>query len=133
MKKCIIISLIISIASPSFSQKKPVNEKMPPIFKDSVKMKQLKEMAYYPLFNVGLFSSVLPVDGVDEIPDTTKDYKLLFEFTVGSSDTTHKSMNAGLVAIARILNLHVASGIPISHIHTVIATHGPSLYAIVNN
>ncbi len=94
------MSPIISIAHPSFSQKKPVNEKMPPIFKDSVKMKQLKEMAYYPLFNVGLFSSVLPVDGVDEIPDTTKDYKLLFEFTVGSKLLTDKkSMNAGLVAV----------------------------------
>lgn len=131
MKKWISISLIIAIAYPSFSQKS--NQSMPPLFKDSAKVKQLKAMAYFPVFNAGLYSSVLPVDGVDEIPDTTKDYKLLFEFTAEDNDSTHKTPNPGLVEIARIVNLHVASGIPISHIHIVIATHGPSLYSIENN
>ncbi len=133
MKKCIVISLIISFTYPSFAQKSQATESMPPVFKDSARLNQLKAMAYYPLFNVGLFSSVLPVDGVDEIPDPNKDYKLLFEFTVGNNDSTHKSINPGLVKIARILNLHVASGIPISHIRIVIATHGPSLYSLETN
>jgi intracellular sulfur oxidation DsrE/DsrF family protein len=108
-------------------------ESMPPIFKDSARLNQLKAMAYYPVFNAGLFSSVLPVDGVDEIPDPNKDYKLLFKFTVGNSDSTHKSLSPGLVEIPRIINLHVASGIPISHIHIVVATHGPSMYALETN
>ena len=131
MKKSILLLIVIfSFAYPSFSQK---GESLPPIFKDSAKLSQLKAMAYYPLFNAGLYSSVLPVEGVDEIPDPNKDYKLLFEFTVGNSDSTHKSLSPGLVEIARIINLHIASGIPISHIHVVVATHGPSLYSIETN
>ncbi len=133
-KNILLVSVIISFAYPSFSQTKPANENMmPPIFKDSAKLNQLKAMAYYPLINAGLFSSVLPVEGVDEIPDPNKDYKLLFEFTAGDNDSTHKSLNPGLVEIARILNLHVASGIPVSNIHIVVATHGPSLYSIETN
>ncbi len=133
MKKSILlISLIISFTYPSFSQNHG-KESMPPIFKDSAKLNQLKAMAYYPVINAGLFSSVLPVEGVDEIPDPNKDYKLLFEFTAGSNDSTHKSLNPGLIEIARVINLHVASGIPISHIHVVVATHGPSLYSLETN
>ncbi|HEY5406242.1 MAG TPA: DsrE family protein, partial [Ginsengibacter sp.] len=37
------------------------------------------------------------------------------------------------VEIARVLNLHVASGIPVSHIHPIIVVHGPSLFSIQNN
>ncbi len=128
-KNILILFLIILFGFPSFSQKA---ENMPPAFKDSAAFSQLKAMAYYPLINAGLFSSVLPVEGIDERPDTTKDYKLLFEFTIGNPDTTHKNVNPGLQEIARIVNLHVASGIPISRIHIVVATHGPSLYSLEN-
>jgi intracellular sulfur oxidation DsrE/DsrF family protein len=132
MKKYIIIPLTVLIAYPCISQDKS-KESMPPIFKDTAKVNELKAIAYYPLFNGGLFSSVLPVDSVDEIPDPHKDYKLLFEFTAGSQDSTGNQLNPGLVEIARIINLHIASGIPISNIHVVVATHGPSLYSIEKN
>ena len=133
MKKIILVAgLVISMAHPSYSQNQE-KESMPPVFKDSARLNRLKALAYYPLFNAGLFSSVLPVEGVDEIPDPGKDYRLLFEFTAGKNDSTHKSLSPGLMEIARVINLHVASGIPVSHIHVVVATHGPSLYEIENN
>lgn len=101
--------------------------------KDSLKWATLESIAYFPLINAGKYSGVLPVAGVDEIPSPKREYKLLFEFTLADKDTTHEKINPGLTEIARILNLHVASGIPISHIHPVIVVHGGSLYSIQNN
>ncbi|MDQ6904242.1 MAG: DsrE family protein [Bacteroidota bacterium] len=101
--------------------------------KDSMKWEKLKSLAYFPLIKAGPWSGVLPVTGVDEIPDPKREYKLIFEFTLNFKDSIHKELNPGLVEIARVLNLHVASGIPLSHIHPVIVTHGPSLFSIENN
>ena len=101
--------------------------------KDSAKWAKLESIAYYPLINAGKYSGVLPVEGIDEIPDPKRKYKLLFEFTLFNKDSTHEKINPGLTEIARILNLHVASGIPLSHIYPVIVVHGPSLYSIQNN
>lgn len=101
--------------------------------KDSIKWAKFESMAYFPLINAGKFSGVLPVTGVDEIPSPEREYKLLFEFTLFKQDSTHEKLNPGFVEIARILNLHVASGIPISHIHPVIVVHGSSLFSIQNN
>ena len=101
--------------------------------KDSIKWAKFESIAYFPLINAGKFSGVLPVAGIDEIPSPKREYKLLFEFTLSDKDSTHEKINPGLTEIARILNLHVASGIPISHIHPVIVVHGTSLYAKQNN
>ncbi len=138
IKYIAIGALIISFASPSFSQSNDVNKHLADSIagarKDSTKFARLSGIAYYPLIKAGPFSGVLPVEGVDEIPDLKKEYKLLFEFTLIDKDTSHKKLNPGLVEIARILNLHVASGIPISQIHPVIVVHGGSaLHSIENN
>jgi intracellular sulfur oxidation DsrE/DsrF family protein len=101
--------------------------------KDSIKWAKFESMAYFPLINAGKFSGVLPVVGVDEIPSPKREYKLLFEFTLYNKDSTHEKIDPGLTEIARILNLHVASGIPVSHTHPVIVVHGAALYAIQNN
>ncbi len=100
---------------------------------DSLRMVKLKSTATFPFINAGDGSGVLPVEGVDEIPDPKRQYDLLFEFTTAAVDSTQKKKNPGLVEIARILNLHVASGIPPSHIHAIVLTHGESLYSIMNN
>ncbi|MEO8412035.1 MAG: DsrE family protein [Ginsengibacter sp.] len=130
----VVLSLYALV--PLFSQttgNKLKNDSLTAAQKDSIKWSKLSGLAYYPLIKAGTFSGVLPVEGVDEIPDPTREYKLLFEFTLNFKDSTHEKLNPGLVEIARVLNLHVASGIPISNIHAVIATHGPSLFSIRNN
>ena len=101
--------------------------------KDSLRMNELKKTATFPYINAGPGSGVLPVVGVDEIPYPNREYKLLFEFTMSNKDTAMKKKNPGLVEIARILNLHVASGIPPAHIHAIVLTHGESLYSILND
>jgi intracellular sulfur oxidation DsrE/DsrF family protein len=101
--------------------------------RDSMRMGKFRSMAIYPLINGGTMSGVLPVKDVDEIPDSSRDYKLLFEFTVGTKDTAHRKINDGLVEIARVINLHIASGIALSHIHTVVLIHGASIYSVLKN
>lgn len=131
----------ILLLSPLFSQTATMNDAVKKAQidsilaaqKDSIKWAKLESVAYYPLIKAGTFSGVLPVEGVDEIPSPKRQYKLLFEFTLNFKDTSHKKLNPGLVEIARVLNLHVASGIPVSHIHPVIVVHGPSLFSIQNN
>ena len=141
MKKYFLVVLLcFSISQISFCQAKEsldLNKKIADSImtatKDSIKWAKMTSLAYFPLIKAGTFSGVLPVEGVDEIPSPKRQYKLLFEFTLNFKDTSHEKLNPGLVEIARVLNLHVASGIPISHIHPVIVVHGPSLFAIRNN
>jgi intracellular sulfur oxidation DsrE/DsrF family protein len=142
MKKWFLfLGASISILSPLFSQttgldgaaKKAEMDSIMNARKDSIKWAKLESVAYYPLIKAGTFSGVLPVEGVDEIPSPKRQYKLLFEFTLDFKDTSHTKLNPGLVEIARVLNLHVASGIPVSHLHPIIVVHGPSLFSIQNN
>ncbi len=142
MKKCFLVLCgSILFLSRLFSQtnekdeltKKAEMDSLLAAQKDSIKWAKLESVAYYPLIKAGTFSGVLPVEGVDEIPSPKRQYKLLFEFTLNFKDTSHAKLNPGLVEIARVLNLHVASGIPVSHIHPVIVVHGPSLFSIQNN
>ena len=71
--------------------------------------------------------------GATEVPDPTIEYKLLFEFTSNNPDSMAKDINMGLAEAARIINLHVASGIPLKQIKPVIVVHGGSLNAMSTN
>jgi len=140
-KYFLIVCLSTCFLNPLFSQTtevkntpdRKVNDSITSAHKDSIRWAKLASLAYFPLIKAGTFSGVLPVEGVDEIPSPKRQYKLLFEFTLNFNDSTHEKLNPGLVEIARVLNLHVASGIPVSHIHPVIVVHGPSLFSIRNN
>ncbi|MDN3655911.1 DsrE family protein [Ferruginibacter paludis] len=90
---------------------------------------KLRASAVYPVFNAGEFSGVVPVKDPAEIPDPTITYKLLFELTDNNADSVIKEANYGLVEVARIINLHVASGIPIAKILPVIVVHAGALNA----
>ena len=98
-----------------------------------IKWEKLKSMAKYPAINAGPFSGVIPVQDPTEIPDPKLDYKLLFEVSGAFPDSSADGINENLVEIARIINLHVASGIPLKKIFPVIVVHGPVLKAISTN
>jgi intracellular sulfur oxidation DsrE/DsrF family protein len=100
---------------------------------DSLKMEKLLAIAQYPYIKGSKWSGVIPVADPTEIPDPTRDYKLLFELTGKNPDSLAKEINSGLDEVARVLNLHVASGIPANKIIPVIVIHGPGLEAITNN
>ena len=102
-------------------------------FKDKAKWKKLKSITQYPVINAGEFSGIIPVKDPTEIPDPNQDYKILFELTADNPDSLMKDNNAGLVEVARVINLHVASGIPVKKIFPVIVIHAGALNAVTTD
>lgn len=97
------------------------------------KWEKLKGISVYPVFNAGDMSGVIPVKEQTEIPDPKMEYKLLFEVVRNNPDSVTKEINYSLGEIARIINLHVAAGIPLKKIKPVIVVHAAALKAITNN
>ena len=78
-------------------------------------------------------SGVLPVENPTEIPDPNRDYKLLFDIAERNPDSTSSEINMGLDEVARVLNLHVASGISPKRLFPVIIVFGKALEAVFTN
>jgi intracellular sulfur oxidation DsrE/DsrF family protein len=102
-------------------------------FKDAFKMEKFKSVFIYPVIRGGDRSGIIPVKDPTEKPDPTIDYKLLFELVENNPDSLSNEINFGLTEVARVINLHVASGIPINKIFPVIVVHGPGLNMLLNN
>ena len=100
---------------------------------DSLKIERLLAVVQYPYVKGGKFSGVIPVANPTEIPDTNQMYKLLFDITERNPDSLAKEINSGLDEVARLLNLHIASGIPAKKIIPVVVIHGPGIEAVFNN
>ena len=100
---------------------------------DSLRMAKLFAIAQYPYVKGSKWSGVIPIADATEIPDPRRDYKLLFELTEKNPDSLAKEINKGLDEVARVLNLHFASGIPPQKIIPVIVIHGPGIEAVLNN
>jgi intracellular sulfur oxidation DsrE/DsrF family protein len=94
---------------------------------------KIKAVAQHPAINAGEYSGIVPVNDPTEVPDPKIEYKILFEITYNNPDSIAKDPNYALVEIARVINLHVASGIPINKIMPVIVVHAGALNAISNN
>lgn len=143
MKKIILLLAIASLtlslcmAQPSGTDNsekaKPDSLAHATMIEDSLKMERLFAIAQYPYIRGSKWSGVIPVVDPTEIPDPKRDYKLLFELTAKNPDSLAKEINSGLDEVARVLNLHIASGIPANKIIPVIAIHGPGIEAVMNN
>ena len=132
---CTCISFCIaqtSNADSTFKEKKtdPAHAK---IISDSLKIAKLHAVAQYPLIKGGIWSGVLPVENPGDKPDPALDYKLVFKVTAKNPDSISKEISRSLDEVARILNLHVAAGIPASKLHPVIVIQGAALESIMNN
>jgi len=100
---------------------------------DSVKFAKLFAVAQYPYIMGSKWSGVIPVENPTEIPDPNRDYKLLFDIAERNPDSTSKEINMGLDEVARVLNLHVASGISPKRLFPVIVIFGKALEAVFTN
>lgn len=101
---------------------------------DSVRIAELLTKAYYPLIKSSKWSGVLPVSNVTEKPDPAMQYKLLMEEIIPIKDSAAaKEISEGLSEVGRIVNLHIASGIPKNKLDVVVVVHGPALYALYTN
>lgn len=137
MKKNLIYLFVGLISTMGYSQDKDATQpsdsaKVDHMDPMTAMIEKFKPVAVYPKFNVGVFSGVVPVENVTEAPDPTLDYKLMFELTKTETDTI-SGLNADLVEIARVINLHLASGIPENKIFPVVVVHGPALNAFSTN
>ena len=102
--------------------------------RDEILLSKFKAKGTYPIIKASKFCGVMPVDGISEKPDATMKYKLVFSFEAGTNDPEKiKIQNRGLAEIGRIINLHVAAGVPLENLEVVIVTHRKALYALFNN
>lgn len=102
-------------------------------FAEKERWDKLLSTVEFPAINGGKYSGVFPVKDITEVPDPNIQYKLLFEITSENPDSAHNEPDYTLVEIARIINLHVASGIPLKNILVVVVAHGPALHTISTN
>lgn len=102
-------------------------------FTEKEKWEKLKGIAVFPALKAGDNSGVIPVKDLTEVPNPNMEYKLLFEVVRNNPDSVIKDINYSLAEIARIINLHVASGIPVKNIKPVIVVHAAALEAITTN
>jgi intracellular sulfur oxidation DsrE/DsrF family protein len=138
----LLLALIILSISVAASQTPPIDAAAAAakdsllhakMVQDSIHMAKFFAIAQYPWVKGSKWSGVIPVENPTEIPDPNKEYKLLFELTATNPDSTAKEINESLDEVARILNLHYASGIPTKNIIPVIVIHGPGLDAVKTN
>lgn len=102
-------------------------------YAEKARWKKLFKVEKFPVINAGRYSGVFPVPGITEIPDSSLQYKLLFGFTQRNPDSLMNKPDRSLAEIARIINLHAASGIPLKNISVVVVIHGPSLHVVSTN
>jgi|GEM_PF-827434 len=90
-----------------------------------------------PYITGSLWMSVVKPKEVNDIPDTSKEYKLLFELIdfnyKNEKETAYKKENFALTEAGRIINLHVASGIPAEKLKMVFVIHGNAVNILLNN
>lgn len=102
-------------------------------FRETEKWDRITARAIYPVIKAGDWSGVIPVPDATEIPDPTLDYKFLFELTSLNPDSAGKDVDYGLAEVSRVINLHVASGVPLKKISLVIVIHAAALKAFGTN
>jgi len=90
---------------------------------------------YEPYIKSGGYAMV--VEDVDEKPDPDLEYNIVIDFVSSSLLKNNKidssAVNWGLGHMRRIINLHVAAGIPPENIHIVAAVHAGAPYSFLNN
>ena len=99
-------------------------------FAEKERWAKLLATAEFPVINAGKYSGVFPVKDVTEVPDPNMQYKLLYEMTEENPDSALNEPDYNLVEIARLINLHVASGIPLKNLSVIVVAHGFALHTI---
>ena len=135
MKRTIRICLFLNLfISPSFAQQVVKEDSIQKAKKDSIRIAHLMSQAVFPLIRNSENSGVIPVKDIQEMPDPSMKFKLLFNFTAWGSDSgVYRKIDWGLAEIGRIINLHVAAGVPKENLDIVLVIHGPSLNTLLTN
>lgn len=77
------------------------------------------------------FGSAHPLPHAGVQPSKHQMYKALFDVTKGFKNPSKP--DAGLVHVARAVNVFVSAGVPLRHLKFIAIVHGPATWAILNN
>lgn len=92
---------------------------------------------FQPYLTGNMWMSVVKPTEVNDLPDLSKEYKLLFEIVdfarKEEKETAFKNENGMLVEAGRIINLHIASGISAEKLKIVFVIHGSAVDFLLKN
>src|SRR5271167_4566933 len=127
-----IADSIVKVRSEIYSR--AIRDSIVKKVKDSLRWEKIKSTAIYPVIKNSEWSAAFPVSQVTEKPDPSMKYKLLFNMVIWSRDSLSlRRINEGLAEIGRIINLHVASGVPKENLDLAIVIHGSALNVYLKN
>ncbi len=95
---------------------------------------KLEPKMIFPLIKGSKMTGVVPVDFATNVPEPTSEMKLIFDFTQATANNAQANhVNEGLEEVARILNLHIASGIQKEKLKAVVVFHSGSILSLMKN
>ncbi len=125
-----LIVLIVFLSSSFYAQSHKSEETQ--LTKEE-RFEKMESKLKFPLIKAGRMAGVLPVDFISKKPDPDTKIKLVFDFTKATANKAQATnVNEGLEEVARILNLHVASGIKPENIESAVVFHAGSLPTIMD-
>jgi intracellular sulfur oxidation DsrE/DsrF family protein len=90
--------------------------------------------AVYPMLKGSKFSGVIPVENTTDKLNPNLQYKLVLEVLTGIKDSTEaKDMMNSFAEAGRVINLHLAAGVPLKNLHVVFVVHGGALDGLLTN
>lgn len=77
------------------------------------------------------FGAVAPVQGAHERPDPNREYKVVFDVSMGAADAGKPA--TGLERVARFVNMLGAGGVAADKRRIVAVLHGPATHAVMTD
>ena len=129
-----VISFALLICGNLYGQTYNPTDILAKKISDSIRLEALKKTGFFPLIKNSEESAVYPVPLVTEKADPAMKYKLLFHMYVWSRDSIGlRKINEGLAEIGRIINLHVAAGVPKENLELAIVVNGSAMNVFLKN
>lgn len=76
------------------------------------------------------YGATYPIDDRDVQLKEGLIYKVVFD---ASSYQDERSMNTGLVSVARFMNMHARNGVPVRNMDLAVVVHGATLKSVLNH
>ncbi len=123
---------LIKTLSSNYSHS--IHDSIVKFVRDSLRIQAINNSVMFPLIVNSEGSAVYPVPFVTEKIDPKMKYKLLFHMVIWSRDaSTRNKINEGLAEIGRIINLHIAAGVPKENLELAVIINGSAMNVYLNN
>ncbi|WP_438766680.1 DsrE family protein [Kushneria sp. TE3] len=87
------------------------------------------EQAHYPA--IEKFGGIAERHDTIDVPDPNKHYQVIFDVVSGSDDP--RTINPGLMRVARAVNVFAEAGVPLENLDFVAIIHGDATRSVVNS